>query len=387
MKINKICLKNWKNFAKAEVSIGNRAYLIGPNASGKSNFLDSLRFINDIAKSGGGLEKALIDRGSLKKIRSLSARNIPEVGISLELEDSIKGKKNNWNYILELRQESRGMHRVLVSKEFVKKNDKIILNRPDEKDEKDNLRLTQTSLEQINDNIDFRELYTFFQDINYLHLIPQIIRQPDLFFNTKINLADDSYGFHFIEKIMKTPKNTKDARLRKIEKALQIAVPQLKNLSESRDINGIPHIEALYEHWRPNAGKQQESQFSDGTIRLIGLLWAILENKSLLLLEEPELSLHPAIVKRIPAIINNLTKNKKNDNQILISTHSPDLLSDGSITASELVMLQPNKEGTEVRLANDIIEVKTLLESGIGADEVVISFASPDNIEQLGLFE
>ena len=387
MKITKIKLRNWKNFAKADIPIVNRSFLIGPNASGKSNFLDCLRFLNDITKSGGGLEKALSDRGGLKKIRSLSARTVPEVEISLDLEDTKKGTVTYWRYSLKLMQESRGMHRTLISSEIVEKNGVNVLKRPDKKDKEDTLRLTQTNLEQINVNVEFRELYKFFQEIKYIHLIPQIIRQPELFFNTKISMADDSFGFHFVEKIMKTPKNTRDSRLKKIEKALKIAVPQLTNLSESRDINGVPHIEALYEHWRPNAGKQQENQFSDGTIRLIGLLWSILDNKSILLLEEPELSLHPAIVKRIPTILNNLTRTKNKDTQVIISTHSPDLLADPSITAKELVLLTPQKEGTKVELAENIKEVKILLESGLGADEVAIAHVSPENVEQLSLFK
>jgi len=385
MRIIKLQLKNWKNFTDVDVKLSKRTFIVGANASGKSNLLDSLRFLHDISKLGGGLSKALSDRGGMKKIRSLSARNQPQVEIKVDLEDTVNNKNVIWSYHISLIQESRGAHRILIDKEVVKCNGKIILDRPDSNDKKDPLRLTQTGLEQINVNSEFRELYTFFQEISYNHLIPQIIRQPELFFNTNIKMGDDSYGFHFMEKIIKTPANQRAARLKKIEKALRIAVPQLSNLTETRDENGVPHLEALYEHWRPNAGKQQESQFSDGTIRLIGLLWSILDGKSLILLEEPELSLHPGIIRKIPQIITNLTKKKGKDIQIILSTHSPDLLSDGSITASEIVLLDMKKAGTKVSTAADIEEVKTLLESGMGADEVVLPYISPNNIEQLEL--
>jgi hypothetical protein len=73
-------------------------------------------------------------------------------------------------------------------------------------------------------------------------------------------------------------------------------VPQLEQLEFTRDaVTGRPHLQALYSHWRPNAGLQREDQFSDGTLRLLGLLWALLEGDSLLLLEEPELSLNAGI--------------------------------------------------------------------------------------------
>ncbi len=386
MQIKRLQLLNWKNFTKVDVELAKRCFIVGPNASGKSNLLDSLRFLHDITKPGGGLSKALSDRGGIKKIRSLSARREPQVEIRVELEDAVKGKKTTWSYLLSLKQESRGAHRNLINREVVTKNGKIILNRPDEDDEKDILRLTQTSIEQINVNTDFRELYSFFQEIGYIHLIPQLIRQPELFFNTSVKVDDDSYGFHFMEKIVHTPQKTRKARLKKIEKALRIAVPQLTNLTEALDTSGVPHLEVMYEHWRPNAGKQQENQFSDGTIRLIGLLWTLLEGKSLILMEEPELSLHPGIVKRIPQIMVNLTESNKKGTQIMISTHSPDLLSDTSISAREILMLDAKKEGTEVKTAETVPEVKTLLESGMSPDEVVLSHISPKNIEELNLF-
>ena len=62
MKITKIALKNWKNFSDVAVNVDNRLFIVGANASGKSNFLDALRFMRDIVKHGGGLQYALADR-------------------------------------------------------------------------------------------------------------------------------------------------------------------------------------------------------------------------------------------------------------------------------------------------------------------------------------
>ena len=53
MLITRLKLKNWRNFKKVDVNLRERVYVIGPNASGKSNF-DVLRFLRDIAKPGRG---------------------------------------------------------------------------------------------------------------------------------------------------------------------------------------------------------------------------------------------------------------------------------------------------------------------------------------------
>ena len=52
MIISRFLLKNWKNFQEIDVPLKNRVFLIGPNASGKSNFLDALRFLRDVAEDG-----------------------------------------------------------------------------------------------------------------------------------------------------------------------------------------------------------------------------------------------------------------------------------------------------------------------------------------------
>ena len=95
-----------------------------------------------------------------------------------------------------------------------------------------------------------------------------------------------------------------------------MAVPQLKDLELSRDERGVPHLRGLYEHWRANAGWQTEDQFSDGTLRLMGLLWVLLDGTEPLLLEEPELSLHPEVVRFIPAIMARL--GRKAGRQVLV---------------------------------------------------------------------
>ncbi|MBI5418250.1 AAA family ATPase [Candidatus Poribacteria bacterium] len=52
MIISQIILKNWRNFYSVDIKLWERVFLVGANASGKSNFLDVFRFIRDIVKSG-----------------------------------------------------------------------------------------------------------------------------------------------------------------------------------------------------------------------------------------------------------------------------------------------------------------------------------------------
>ncbi|NCD41715.1 MAG: chromosome segregation protein SMC [Bacteroidia bacterium] len=380
MIISRIILKNWKNFKDIDVPLRSRTFMVGPNASGKSNLLDAFRFLRDIAKPGGGLQNAVLDRGGISKIRCLAARTHPDVEIEIHLSE-FDSDDVLWKYAIGIKQEVRGYRLPILTYERVWKEDKLILNRPDNNDKKDKERLTQTHLEQINANKEFREITRFLESTVYLHLLPQLLKHPQSF--TGPDLPGDPFGKGFLERISKVNEKTRNAWLKKIETALKIAVPQF-NKFEFKEENGRPHLEAVYDHWRPKAGKQKEDQFSDGTLRLIGLLWSLQEGDGLLLLEEPELSLNSAIVSKIPALIFKLQKPKKR--QVLITTHSLDLLSDKGISLDEILVLSPSVEGTIVLTASSIPEIKSMLEGGMSPAQAILPRTKPKNINQLTLF-
>ncbi len=389
MIITHVKLKNWRNFREVDVEIGDRVFLVGPNASGKSNFLDVFRFLRDIAKpGGGGLQKAINDRGGISKIRCLAARIRPEIVIEIQLSES-RNKLPSWTYSIGIKQQQRGKHLPILAHEKVFKGEKEILKRPDKYDEKDELRLTETHLENINANAEFRYISNFLSSIFYFHLIPQLLQHPNDF-RPSFESSDDPFGRNFLKLIGMARKDSRESRLRKIEKALRLAVPQLTQLSYITDEKegGIPHLEAIYEHWRPHAGKQREDQFSDGTLRMIALLWSLLERRNtMLLFEEPESSLHAGIVSKLPVLMHHLLTKAKQKRQIILSTHSAELLSDKAIGGEEVIILSPDKEGTYIRQASSISEIKFLLESGLSIADTVLPHTEPSKTNQLELFD
>lgn len=382
MIISHIILKNWRNFRSVDADLHDRVFLVGPNASGKSNFLDSLRFLRDLAKPGGGLQKAISDRGGVSKIRCLSARRDPKIEIAIFLSEGAN-QEPTWKYEIGIIQQTRGYRQPILAYERVWKDNHKIVDRPNNDDKKDELRLTQTFLEQVNANADFREIVKFLESTLYLHLIPQLVRHPEAF--SAAGLSEDPFGRTFLERVAKTPERTRKSRLTKIEEALRSALPQLKNLTDTKDEMGVPHLEATYEHWRPGAGKQREDQFSDGTLRLIGLFWSLLETDSLLLLEEPELSLNSGIVSKLPSLIYRLQRTRKR--QIILSTHSADLLSDKGIGGEEVLLMTPTSEGTQVEVVSSIEDIKLLLEGGLSIADAALPRTVPATVDQLALFK
>jgi predicted ATPase len=236
-------------------------------------------------------------------------------------------------------------------------------------------------LEQIVANREFRPIADFFQTVSYQHLVPQVVRDPKGF--SPAPVVNDPFGRDLLLRIYSTDAKVRDARLRRIGKVLNQAVPQLQGLEVEMDQKGVPHLIGRYEHWRPHAAKQNEAQFSDGTLRLFGLMWAMLEGTGPILIEEPELSLHPEVVSSLPQLLVQLQEEARRmkrkraftDRQVIISTHSKDLLSDKGIAPSEVIQILPSPEGSRLVLADDNDVLK--MDAGLSAADVLLPKSNP----------
>ena len=314
LRFSSLRLKNWKNFARIDVDLQNRVFLVGPNAAGKSNLLDVFRFLRDLASPGGGFQEAVRRRGDVVAIRCLAARRYSDIELRVVVQ--AQGASPQWQYSLGFNQDKQ--RRARISKEEVVRDGQVLLLRPNDDDKQDPARLTQTHLEQVNVNRSFRGLASFFESVRYLHIVPQLVREPD----RSVGRSNDPFGGDFLEQIAKTQERTRAARLNRIRDALRVAVSQLAEIELARDDRGTPHLRGKYEHWRPQGAWQTEEQFSDGTLRLMGLLWVAMEGGGPLLLEEPELSLHPEIVRYLPQMFARVQRRTRR--QIILSTHSSD---------------------------------------------------------------
>ena len=256
----------------------------------------------------------------------------------------------------------------------------IVLLRDDSFKNDDEETKKYTHLEQPTANARFREIKDVFQTTEYLNIIPQFVRDADsLMLPSGI---EDYYGRNFIGRMALLNSKTRDKYLNIINEVLQTAVPQLEKLTFVKDENGIPHIEAIYHHWRAKGSKQNEKMFSDGTIRLIGFVFAMLDGNGIVLLEEPENNLHTSVVATIPEFVAKVQRNKRR--QVIITTHSYEILSNQGIRAEELIILQPTIEGTIAKNANEDKTVSAMLNAGLSAADVAMAETRNENIDEIG---
>ena len=377
MQITHVTAHNWRNFKNLDVAVADRLLIVGPNAAGKSNLLDLFRFLGDISRKGGGLAAALEARGGLSRARCLFARNDHkgELAIMVDLRDG----EDEWRYELAIKGKKGGHNHPIVVREIVTRNGSELLSRPDANDDRDPDQLTQTHLEQISANREFRPIAEYFAKVNYFHLVPQMIRYPQAG-----GASPRAFGSSMIADMNATPVRTRQAWFRRIERALQSAVPGFETLRLEVDKAGQPHLIAGYRNWRRNPSEQNETDFSDGTLRLIGLLWTIISspaNGGVLLLEEPELSLNAAVVQKLASLL--AMAQRGTSMQVILSTHSPELLDDEGIRPGEVLVLQVTSDATVANQLSEIAEVEAQISADLPLSEVVAELINPGDLTGL----
>ncbi len=110
----------------------------------------------------------------------------------------------------------------------------------------------------------------------------------------------------------------------------------------------------------------------------------ILDGSGPLLLEEPELSLHSDVVRYLPQMFAAMRR--RTGRQVLVSSHSADLLRDEGIGLDEVLLLKPHPEGTRVAVAADLSQAKALVEGGVPLPDAVFPETRPPRPQQLALF-
>jgi predicted ATP-dependent endonuclease of OLD family len=83
---------------------------------------------------------------------------------------------------------------------------------------------------------------------------------------------------------------------------------------------------------------------SDGTLRILALLLSVFQHgeNRVILIEEPESTVHPAITEMLTDVFLEASKDK----QVVMTTHSPDLLDYKEIQDDQVLMVQMDRGKT-----------------------------------------
>ena len=105
LRFTRLRLENWRNFRHVEIELQGRVFLEGPNASGKSNFLDAFRFLRDTARHSG-FQQAVWLRGGVSRLRNFSAPEDSDVTVAVSIGSD--DQPDLWEYEVRFREDSTG---------------------------------------------------------------------------------------------------------------------------------------------------------------------------------------------------------------------------------------------------------------------------------------
>jgi len=355
--VQAVTLRNYKSIAQCRVDLHPLTMLVGPNGAGKSNFLDSLRLVAESLRTS--LEHALRERGGIKEVRRISRGHPTHFGIRLDL--ILPDNTPAW-YGFEVGALPNGVFRVRheechvfastsggIESFFAVENGTLRNSSPDMRSKVEPDRLYLTVVSALSE---FRALYDALSRMGFYNLNPDKIRDlqaPD----AGELLARDGSN---ISSVLNRLSGTDSATVQRIAKYLAAVVPGVESV-ESKHLGPKETLEFRQQiAGDPSPWRFMASSMSDGTLRVLGVLVAAFQASvgnhrpiPLVGIEEPELAVHPGAAT---ALLEALLE-ASHRTQIVLTTHSPDLLDEKNLPADSILSVTSQQGETLVASVDD----------------------------------
>lgn len=350
--IHRVRAKNFKSIAACDVQLGPLTYLVGPNGTGKSNFLDILHFVKDALE--GSMENALHLRGGLSEVRRRSGGHPTHFAMRLDFRLPDKrlgyyafnvGAKPAGGFEVQKEELSIGNigdgPRYMVERGVAKfhSEDVFPVSSPD--------RLALVNAAGLPA---FRPIYDALAGMGFYNLNPRVIRdlqKPQDGASLKPLGENIASVLSFMERYSPGDKEL-------VEEYLGLVVPSVHGVQRV----GVGHMETL-EFRQDTAGAKHPWRFnansmSDGTLRALGILVALFQGgdsrrPSLVGIEEPEVALHPAAA----SVVRDALARASERSQIIVTSHSPELLDDQSVDIDSLLAVSAEDGATLIAPLDD----------------------------------
>ena len=324
--LRRVLIRNFKSIERCDVLLGNLTVLVGRNGSGKSNFLDALRFVADSLQTS--LDHAIKSRGGIDAVRRKSTGHPRNFEIELRVELPTVSVAT-YGFEIAAREQGR----------FVVKHEKLrILDGAGQKlahysvEEGRLLSASPSTLPPpAPDRLflvvasalpEFRALYESLLSMGFYNLNPDAMKE--------LQSPDSGELLHRdggnIASVIARLSEDEPAVFARIKEYLETIVPGIKEVNRvsfgpketlefRQDVKGSKHP------WKFFA-----TSMSDGTLRALGALTATtqLSNQTAAVqlegIEEPETALHPAAA----GALMDALREAASQTQVVFTTHSPD---------------------------------------------------------------
>lgn len=350
MRLTSLSVQHYKSLANIQLeNIQPVTVLVGPNAAGKSNVVDVLKFLRDMVVEG--LDHAISKRGGITTIRQHSRTKPYQISFKLCFSDNFEDEKSRTasyeitissliagNYRVEREaaiwfeeeydfdEESNSLTMVAINRHSMQRSADGSLS-IDGKKTKSTLPADQVALGlRILQRIDAiaSPIANFVRAFRFSTIFPNTLRDPK---KPDSDAALKESGENWAS-ILKALKRTQRGRqeLERIKEMMQVVMPAIQDI-HVKAVGGylVPQIRVAEAGAKSAAGYDLDpSQLSDGTLRVLGILLALYQNPApkFVAIEEPEQTVHPGLLPMLAEAFHEVSERT----QLFVTSHSPHLI-------------------------------------------------------------
>ena len=314
--VQKVHIQGFKSIRDQELEFGPLNVFIGGNGAGKSNLVDVFHFLRQVYRQG--LQTYTGQAGGANTILHYGRKQTPKLSVSVEFSISPGGEKVN---IYEFDLIPTDDDRFLFEREKLSIRDKV---RHPKKSYDESMggghaeaRLTDAKTGiavHLREHMDSYRIYHFHDTSS-----STAVKQTGDLHDNRFLKADAGNLAAFLYRLQeKTPDHFKN-----IEDTVRQVAPFFRRFSlQPNKLNP----EKIRLEWEDKGGDGffGAATLSDGTLRFICLATLLLQPElpSLILIDEPELGLHPAAIQ----ILSGLLKTASTRTQLIVATQSVTLI-------------------------------------------------------------
>ena len=363
-------LKDYRSYRSCHVDFDTATVLVGPNGAGKSNLIDALHFLSDAVNLG--LDAALTPRGGITAIRRRVPRGRPP---DIEIEITVQLSEHEAQYSIMIGSRAGGDWR-LKSERFEASTNEALspaVVRYERGPGSVNMngfaeQRSAGQMSSIGDALSgsgalllsafsaqepIGELYSFLRDMSFYSIFPDTLKGPQKLLSS---YPLDEHGGN-LNSVIRTMRDRKRPEVGRIRSALADMAPGVTNFKTTQA--GGYLTASLSSELNEGEAWFDAGQCSDGTLRILGILVALHQHpaRSFVAVEEPELTVHPGVLS---ALAEELLEASQRS-QVLVSTHSPDLIARLPVESLRVVEGSANGSrigpvsGEQLQAVNDLL--------------------------------
>ncbi len=416
MIIKQIEAHNFKSFEHFQIDLRNLNILVGPNAAGKSNFIRIFKFLRNVVRHS--LNDAISIEGGVEHFRNIGLGNKENLRFRITYDPEMRGTRETdkgpvgihqyeatYEFEIRFHKKRKGFAIVRDNLTIAYRIVEVEQTKNDGLEEKKEIgfgkvihSLVRGKLKsefQLPDSIPLKnEQVSPLVDFQTQNKLPKntLFLETPMFELAHGWFLDNDFGdiaiYDFDPRLsQKSVSVTGKSELEEDGSNLSLVLNRiLANKEEYRQfLNLTTDMLEFVDDFRVQKLADKSLMFglqekfspntflpafllSDGTIAVIALVISLyFENRSLIVLEEPERNIHPNMIHKLVEMLEEVAENK----QIFVTTHNPEFVKYTRL--EDLILISRNENGySTVSRPAEHENVKVFMENEIGVEDLFI---------------